>query len=102
MANWHSLEGNGQRRRTAVGCQGPPGQAVERAQKFIPPSAKSEALPPFYSDKPAEVILFDGQPVYAQIPETQLTLRDEHNSVYSSIRHTAILHLTAGRWFLND
>ena len=44
-------------------------------KKIIPPPAKSGGIAPvvFYSDKPAEVILFDGQPVYAQIPGTQLT-----------------------------
>ena len=49
-------------------------------KKFIPPPAKSGGVTPavFYSDKPAEVILFDGQPVYAQIPDTQLRIRDEH------------------------
>src|SRR5437773_2226381 len=41
-------------------------------KKIIPPPAKSGGVTPavFYSDKPAEVILFDGQPVYAQIPTT--------------------------------
>ena len=49
-------------------------------KKFIPPPAKSGGVTPdvFYSDKPAEIILFDGQPVYAQIPDTQLRIRDEH------------------------
>src|SRR5207249_2930011 len=40
-------------------------------KKFIPPPARSGAVTPdvFYSDKPAEIILFDGQPVYAQIAD---------------------------------
>src|SRR5438094_7151745 len=44
-------------------------------KKFIPPPANPKSVTPdvFYSDKQAEVILFDGQPVYAQIPDTQLT-----------------------------
>ena len=52
-------------------------------KKIIPPPAKSEGVAPdvFYSDKPAEVILFDGQPVYAQIPDTQLTYATNTNSV---------------------
>ena len=35
-------------------------------KKFIPPPANSKGATPevFYSDKPAEIILFDGQPVY--------------------------------------
>src|SRR6187399_1058327 len=52
-------------------------------KKFIPPSAKSGSVTPavFYSDKPAEVILFDGQPVYAKIPDTQLEYATNTNSV---------------------
>src|SRR6476620_4239868 len=51
-------------------------------KKFIPPSAKSGGVTPdvFYSDKPAEVILFDGQPVYTQIPDTQLEYATNTNS----------------------
>src|SRR5215470_3914090 len=43
-------------------------------KKFIPPAANPKGPAPevLYSDKPAEIILFDGQPVYAQIPNTQL------------------------------
>jgi hypothetical protein len=33
-------------------------------KKFIPPTANAKGVTPevFYSDKPAEIILFDGQP----------------------------------------
>jgi hypothetical protein len=43
-------------------------------KNLVPPPAKSGGVTPvvLYSDKPAEVILFDGQPLYAQIPNTQL------------------------------
>ena len=36
-------------------------------KKLIPPPANTKSVTPdvFYSDKPAEIILFDGQPVYA-------------------------------------
>src|SRR5437763_13824858 len=51
-------------------------------KKIIPPPSKSGGVTPavFYSDKPAEVILFDGQPVYAQIPGTHLTYATNTNS----------------------
>jgi len=41
---------------------------------FIPPPANTKNVTPevFYSDKPAEIVLFDGQPVYSPIPDTQL------------------------------
>ncbi len=71
-------------------------------KKVIPPSAKSGGVTPavFYSDKPAEVILFDGQPVYAQIPGTQLTYATNTNSVVFVFTPTQqFYYLTAGRWF---
>src|SRR5437773_10260911 len=71
-------------------------------KKVIPPPAKSAGVTPavFYSDKPAEVILFDGQPVYAQIPDTQLTYATNTNSVVFVFTPTQqFYYLTAGRWF---
>jgi len=71
-------------------------------KKFIPPSAKSGAVAPdvFYSDKPAEVILFDGQPTYAQIPDTQLEYATNTNSVvFVYTPRQQFYFLTAGRWF---
>src|SRR5437899_3384748 len=71
-------------------------------KKVIPPPAKSGGVTPavFYSDKPAEVILFDGQPVYAQIPDTQLTYATNTNSVVFVFTPTQqFYYLTAGRWF---
>jgi hypothetical protein len=71
-------------------------------KKIIPPPAKSGGVTPavFYSDKPAEVILFEGQPVYAQIPGTQLTYATNTNSVVFVFAPTQqFYYLTAGRWF---
>ena len=71
-------------------------------KKLIPAPAKSGGVTPavFYSDKPAEVILFDGQPVYAQIPGTQLTYATNTNSVVFVFAPTQqFYYLTAGRWF---
>src|SRR5881396_135095 len=71
-------------------------------KKIIPPPAKSGGVTPavFYSDKPAEVILFDGQPVYAQIPDTQLEYATNTNSVVFVFTATQqFYYLTAGRWF---
>src|SRR6266480_3218699 len=71
-------------------------------KKIIPPPAKSGGVTPavFYSDKPAEVILFDGQPIYAQIPGTQLTYATNTNSVVFVFTPTQqFYYLTAGRWF---
>jgi hypothetical protein len=71
-------------------------------KKIIPPPAKSEGVTPvvFYSDKPAEIILFDGQPVYANIPDTQLTYATNTDSVVFVFTPTQqFYYLTAGRWF---
>src|SRR5436309_8827881 len=71
-------------------------------KKFIPPPAKSGGVTPavFYSDKPAEVILFNGQPVYAQIPGTQLTYATTTDSVVFVFTPTQqFYYLTAGRWY---
>ena len=71
-------------------------------KKFIPPPANVKGPTPevFYSDKPAEIILFDGQPVYTQIPNTQLEYATNTRSVvfvYKPMQQ--FYYLTAGRWF---
>lgn len=71
-------------------------------KKLIPPPANAKGVTPdvFYSDKPAEAILFDGQPVYAQIPDTQLEYATNTNSVLFVYKPTQqFYYLTAGRWF---
>src|SRR5437016_7137812 len=71
-------------------------------KKMIPPPGKSGGAIPtvFYSDKPSEVILFDGQPVYAQIPDTQLEYATNTDSVVFVYTPTQqFYYLTAGRWF---
>jgi len=71
-------------------------------KKFIPPPANTKGATPdvFYSDKPAEIILFDGQPGYAQIPDTQLEYATNTNSVVFVYKPTQqFYYLTAGRWF---
>src|SRR5947207_1878530 len=71
-------------------------------KKVIPPPAKSGGVTPAvsYSYKPAEVILFDGQTVYAQIPDTQLTYATNTDSVVFVFTPTQqFYYLTAGRWF---
>jgi hypothetical protein len=71
-------------------------------KKFIPPTANPKSAAPdvFYSDKPAEVILFDGQPAYAKIPDTQLEYATNTNSVvFLYTPKKQFYYLTAGRWF---
>jgi hypothetical protein len=71
--------------------------------EFVPlKPAKSGAVVPdiLFSTKPATVILFEGQPVYAPIPGTQLSYASNTESIV--FRHAGtnqIYFLTAGRWF---
>ncbi len=54
----------------------------------------------FYSERPAEVILFDGQPSFVQIAGTQLKYAENASSyvfLYGPTKH--FYYLTAGRWF---
>lgn len=68
--------------------------------KAIPPPAVRASPAVFTSDKPAEIIVFAGQPVYAPIAGTQLVYAKNTETplfVYSPA--SAYYLLTAGRWF---
>jgi len=67
---------------------------------ILSPSAKGKPPTIFYSNKPAEVILFEGQPAYANIPGTQLSFATNTGAdlfVYSPTKQ--FYYLVAGRWF---
>jgi len=72
-------------------------------KSFIPPApVTSNSVGPtvFYSTAPANVILFDGQPVYSAIRGTQLVYATNTRSylfVYSPTNQ--YYYLTSGRWF---
>jgi len=73
---------------------------AQMKQPILTPSAKGKPPTVFYSDKPAEVILFQGQPAYANIAGTQLsaaTNTDANLFVYGPTRE--YYYLAAGRWF---
>jgi hypothetical protein len=53
-----------------------------------------------YSDSPADVISFEGQPVYTPIPGTQLSYATNTLSyVFTYAKTKQVYYLTAGRWF---
>ncbi len=66
-----------------------------------PPDVSNPVIPQvFYSTVPAEVILFDGQPTYTQIPGTQWSTRTTRTAPYLSTaprKPTTIW--PPGRWF---
>ena len=79
----------------------PTGQNWGDVLKAVPPPAGAASAPKvWFTDKPAELIVFKGKPAYAKIPgtslayatntETNLFLREPDNQVYV---------LLSGRWF---
>ena len=79
----------------------PKDQNWDDVLKVVPPAVGAQAAPKvFVTEKPAELIVFQGQPVYAPIPGTNL-------SYATNTRSTLFIHkpdkqlyvLISGRWF---
>jgi hypothetical protein len=70
-------------------------------KEVIPPRKSSAPVPQvFYSTVPTEVILFDGKPAYAKIPQTQLVYAKNSDSpVFVHTPTNELYYLAAGRWF---
>ncbi len=68
---------------------------------MVPPPATSAVVPQvFYSNRPAEIILFDGQPIYSKIPGTQLVYSTNTQAyVFLYTATNQFFYLTGGRWF---
>jgi hypothetical protein len=65
-----------------------------------PPNARGPIPQIFYAAIPSEVILFDGQPQYAPIPQTQLVYATNTDSpVFVYTPTNEYYYLAAGRWF---
>jgi len=72
-----------------------------KLQPVIPPPAATGPIPKvFYSSVPAEVILFGGQPAWANIPQTELAYASNTDSpVFLYLPTQTYYYLAAGRWF---
>jgi len=69
-------------------------------QPILSPSGKGEAPTIFYSNKPAEVLLFKGQPTYENISGTQLSFATNTDADLFVFAPTKQYYfLVAGRWF---
>lgn len=70
-------------------------------KKAIPPQGTAGTAPAvFFSSVPAELIHFDGAPVYAKIPGTQLTYATNTKSaVFVQTNEQMYYYLVSGRWF---
>jgi uncharacterized ParB-like nuclease family protein len=69
---------------------------------YIPPPKKQSDKPPavFFSSTPAEIIAFDGQPVYAAIAGTGLVFaRNTDSDVFVFSPTHTYYYLNAGRWY---
>ena len=69
---------------------------------YVPLHAKSGTAVPavYYSTRPAEIILFDGQPKYTNIPGTRLAYANNTTSYFFYLAAAKqYFYLTAGRWF---
>ena len=74
----------------------------ENVKKAIPPPSSAGGPVPkvFYSNTPAEIITFQGQPKYAPIPNTQLVYATNTESdVFVHSAEKQYYYLIAGRWF---
>src|SRR3984885_9228355 len=79
----------------------PKGQNWDDVLKAIPPPVGAPAAPKvFVTEKPAEVIVFRGQPVYAPIPGTNLSYATNTQSTFFIHKPDNQLYvLISGRWF---
>ncbi len=69
---------------------------------FIPPPPGSTTQVPkvFYANRPAELIAFQGQPVFSRVPGTQLLyVTNTEATVFLYDATKTYYYLTAGRWF---
>jgi hypothetical protein len=79
----------------------PKDQNWDEVLKAVPPPAGAQAAPKvFVTEKPAELIVFQGQPAYAPIPGTNLAYAT--NTQSTLFRHEPdkqVYVLISGRWF---
>jgi hypothetical protein len=72
----------------------------EMEKPILSLSAKGKLPTVFYSNKPAEVILFKGEPSYANIPGTELSYATNTDvDVFVHNPTKDFYYLAAGRWF---
>ena len=73
---------------------------ADMKQPILSPSAKGKPPTNFYSNKPAEVMLFQGQPAYAKIPGTELSSATNADcDLFVDAATKQYYYLVAGRWF---
>jgi len=79
----------------------PSGQNFDDVKKMVPAPDPSGSVPlVFYSNKPAELIVFKGSPVYTSIKGTQLLyVANTDNDIFLDNATQTFYVLLSGRWF---
>ncbi len=80
----------------------PANQNWDDVRKAIPPTVSPMLKGPdvFFTNTPAELILFKGEPAYLKIPGTNVSYaKNSENDVFLHSGDNQIYFLTSGRWF---
>jgi len=80
----------------------PASQNWDDVKKEIPPTVSPAMRGPqvFFTKTPAELIIFDGEPVYVKIPGTKLSfVKNSESDVFFDSEQNQFYFLTSGRWF---
>lgn len=79
----------------------PAGQNWDDVRKAVPPAAGPKSAPRVvFTTKPAELLLFKGEPAYARIPGTNLAYAtNTENDVFLHDPDRQVYVLLSGRWF---
>jgi hypothetical protein len=79
----------------------PAGQNFDDVKKMVPPPAPSGAVPQiFFSNMPAELIVYKGAPVYSKVSGTRLLyVANTDNDVFFDDSNKQFYVLLSGRWF---
>ena len=79
----------------------PKGQNWDDVLKAVPPAAGAGAAPKvFVTEKPSELIIFRGAPVWTPIPGTSLSYgANTDNQIFMSAQTKQMYVLFSGRWF---
>src|SRR5215475_3881840 len=69
---------------------------------MIPPTVSPAMRGPqvFFTNRPAELIIFDGEPVYVKIAGTNLSfVKNSESDIFFQSEQNQFYFLTSGRWF---
>ncbi|WPR75242.1 hypothetical protein [Algoriphagus sp. NG3] len=78
----------------------PDGENFDEVKRMVPAPKTSFAPKVYYSDAPAELLLFDGEPKFAAIEGTELLYAvNTENDVFVDKSENQFFVLLSGRWF---